>query len=168
MSDSDYILDEDLLASNNKRFLNYILDHIFFMFVLVVIGFILGILIALFNSIAISLWIQSLGDWGWNLILLLISLTYYILFESLSGRTLGKLITGTIVVNENGKTPDFGTIFKRSLCRLIPFNAVSFLFNPSLGWHDSISDTYVVDKKALEESLKMFHDFKLIGVEEVI
>jgi len=167
MSDSDYILDEDLLASNNKRFLNYVLDHIFFMFVLVVIGFILGILIALFNSTAISLWIQSLGDWGWNLILLLISLTYYILFESLSGRTLGKLITGTIVVNENGKKPDFGTIFKRSLCRLIPFNAVSFLFNPSLGWHDSISDTYVVDKKALEESLKMFHDFKLIGNHEV-
>ena len=87
-------------------------------------------------------------------------------FESLSGRTLGKLITGTIVVNENGKKPDFGTVFKRSLCRLIPFNAISFLFNPGLGWHDSISDTYVVNKKSLEESLKMFHDFQLIGVQE--
>lgn len=167
MSDSDYILDENLLASNSKRFLNYILDHIFFMFLLALIGFILGILIALFDSTAISVWVQSLGNWGWNLILLFISIIYYILFESFSGRTLGKLITGTIVVNENGIKPDFGAVFKRSLCRLIPFNAISFLFNPGLGWHDSISDTYVVDKKALDESLKMFQDFKLIGIQEI-
>ena len=166
MSDTVYILDEDLLASNNKRFLNYILDHIFFMFILVLVGFFLGIVVALFQSTAVSVWIDSLGNWGWNIIMLIISIAYYTLCESLSGRTLGKLITGTIVVNENGKKPDFGTVFKRSLCRLIPFNAISFLFNPGLGWHDSISDTYVVNKKSLEESLKMFHDFQLIGVQE--
>lgn len=167
MNDSVYILDEVLLASNNKRFLNYILDHIFFMFILVLIGFILGVVMSLFQLEALSIWIASLGDWGWNLILLMISISYYIIFESISGRTLGKLITGTIVVDENGIKPGFGKVFKRSLCRLIPFNAVSFLFNPSLGWHDSISDTYVVDKKSLEESLKMFHDFKMIGVHEI-
>lgn len=167
MSDSIYILDEDLLASNNKRFLNYILDHIFFMIVLVIMGIIVGILVALFHSTAVSAWMKSLGNWGWNIIMLIISITYYTLFESLSGRTLGKLITGTIVVDENGKKPDFGTVFKRSLCRLIPFNAISFLFNPRLGWHDSISDTYVVNKKSLEESLKMFHDFQLIGAQNV-
>jgi len=167
MNNPDYILDENLLASNNKRFLNYILDHIVFMFILVILGVILGILIALFNSTAISEWIQSLGNWGWNIIMLIISITYYTLFESLSGRTLGKLITGTIVVNENGKKPKFSSVFKRSLCRFIPFNAISFLFNPGLGWHDSISDTYVVNKKALEESLKMFNDFQLIGAEDI-
>jgi uncharacterized RDD family membrane protein YckC len=166
MSDSVYILDEDLLASNNKRFLNYVLDHVFFAILLILIGVIMGILVALFQSTAISDWVQSLGNWGWNIIMLIITISYYTLFESLSGRTFGKLFTGTIVVNENGEKPDFGTVFKRSLCRLIPFNAFSFLFNPGLGWHDSISDTYVVNKKSLEESLKMFHDFKLIGVPE--
>ncbi|MDR7208218.1 RDD family protein [Flavobacterium piscis] len=166
MNDSVYILDEELLASNNKRFLNYVLDHIFFVVLLILIGVVLGILISLFNFTSVSIWIESLGDLGWNCVVIIISISYYTLFESLSGRTLGKLITGTIVVNENGKKPDFGTVFKRSLCRLIPFNAFSFLFNPGLGWHDSISDTYVVDKKSLEESLKMFNDFKLIGVKE--
>ena len=82
MSETVYILDEDLLASNNKRFLNYILDHIFFMFILVLIGFILGILVALFKSTAVSVWIDSLGNWGWNIIMLIISIAYYTLLRA--------------------------------------------------------------------------------------
>lgn len=63
---------------------------------------------------------------------------------------------------KNGEKPSFSVIFKRTLCRLIPFDGFSFL--GSRGWHDSISDTYVVEKKSLEESVKMFHDLKLIGL----
>jgi uncharacterized RDD family membrane protein YckC len=165
MNDSVYILDEELLASNNKRFLNYVIDHVAFMIILMLIGFILGVMIALSQSPAISLWIASLGNWGWNLILLIISLIYYSVFEGIFGTTLGKLITGTVVVTENGVKPNFAVVVKRSLCRLIPFNAVSFFFNPGLGWHDSISDTYVVKKKALVESLKIHNDFQLIGID---
>ena len=82
MSDTVYILDEDLLASNNKRFLNYILDHIFFMFILVLVGFFLGIVVALFQSTAVSVWIDSLGNWGWNIIMLIISIAYYTLLRA--------------------------------------------------------------------------------------
>jgi uncharacterized RDD family membrane protein YckC len=166
MSDSDYILDEELLASNNKRFLNYIIDHIFFFILIILFGAVLGILISLFNITSVAIWMESLGDFGWNFIALIISISYYTLFEGIFGRTFGKLITGTVVVDENGMKPGFGRIFKRSLCRLIPFNAFSFLFNPGFGWHDSITDTYVVDKKSLQESIKLFDDFKLIGRQE--
>lgn len=164
MSNSTYILDEKLLASNGSRFLNYILDLIVFILILILIGFVLGIFIGLFGMTGISVWISSIGDLGWNCIIIVISIVYYTLMEGFFGRSLGKFITGTIVVDENGERPDFGTIFKRSLCRLIPFDALSFL--GSRGWHDSISDTYVVNKKALDEEVRMFHEFKLIGVQE--
>lgn len=67
---------------------------------------------------------------------------YYTLTEGLTGRTLGKLITGTKVVTEEGLRPSFGKAFGRSLCRLIPFEVFSFL--GGRGWHDSFTDTYVI------------------------
>ncbi|MBP4139426.1 RDD family protein [Flavobacterium geliluteum] len=163
MNDSVYILDDALVASTGKRFLNYIIDMIFFVIVMYLFGLFLGILIAL-GFEGISFWMQGLGDLGWNLIGVTILLVYYTLIEGFFGRSVGKFITGTVVVDENGEKINFVSALKRSLCRLIPFDGLSFF--GSRGWHDSITDTYVVEKKALEESIKMFHDFKLIGVEE--
>ena len=40
---------------------------------------------------------------------------YYSTTEALFGRSLGKFITGTDIIDENGVKPDFGTIFKRNL-----------------------------------------------------
>jgi len=67
-----------------------------------------------------------------------ISLAYYIGLESLTSRTLGKLVTGTKVVNEDGGAPSLGQIVGRSFARFIPFEAFSFLFTEGRGWHDSI------------------------------
>ncbi len=74
----------------------------------------------------------------------LISLFYYIGLESLFGRTVGKLVTGTIVVNELGSKASFGQIIGRSFARLIPFEAFSFLGSTGRGWHDSLPKTYVI------------------------
>lgn len=71
--------------------------------------------------------------------------TYYLFFESIFGRTLGKLITGTTVVNEHGGKPVFKQIIGRTLCRLIPFEPFSFFGASGYGWHDSIPKTYVID-----------------------
>ncbi|MEO7975970.1 RDD family protein [Flavobacterium sp.] len=164
MSDSDYILDEALLASTGKRFLNYLIDIVFVFIGIIIFGFVAGVLIAL-GMQGVGDWLSGLGDLGWNLIGLSILIIYYTLTEGIFGRSIGKFITGTTVVDENGVKINFGTAFKRSLCRLIPFDNFSFL-GSGRGWHDSIADTYVVEKKALEESLRLFHDFKLIGVQE--
>lgn len=165
MSDSTYILDDTLLAPTGKRFLNYIIDIIFVFIGILLFGFIVGLLIA-FGMEGVRDWFSSLGDLGWNLIGIGILIIYYTLTEGIFGRSIGKFITGTIVVDENGEKINFGTAFKRSLCRLIPFDIFSFL-GSGRGWHDSIADTYVVEKKSLEESLKLFHDFQLIGVKDV-
>jgi uncharacterized RDD family membrane protein YckC len=75
-----------------------------------------------------------------------IIILYYTLSESLFKVTFGKLITGTRVVNEEGTTPSFGQALGRTLCRFIPFEPWSFLFNDR-GWHDSISGTYVIKER---------------------
>ena len=67
--------------------------------------------------------------------------------ESLTGRTMAKLITRTKVVMENGDKPTFEVILTRTLCRLIPFNWISFLGDDGVGWHDSLSKTRVISVK---------------------
>ena len=85
-----------------------------------------------------------------------ITLFYYNFFEILFARTIGKFITQTVVVMVNGKRPQHETILIRSLCRLIPLNAISFLGITQRGWHDSISKTYVVRAKLLEERISVY------------
>lgn len=70
---------------------------------------------------------------------------YYTLFETISGKSLGKLITKTKVIDDDTNIkPTFTITFIRSLCRLIPFDAFSFFFYDAGGWHDRISKTRVV------------------------
>ncbi len=83
-------------------------------------------------------------------------LLYYNLFELFFSVTIGKLITNTVVVDRNGKKPSTDEILMRSICRLIPFEILSFLGTPGKGWHDAISKTYVVKRQVLEERKRQF------------
>jgi uncharacterized RDD family membrane protein YckC len=75
---------------------------------------------------------------------------YYICMEGLLGLTIGKLVTGTRVVNERGGKPSLAQIVGRSLSRLIPFDPLSLFFSSDdecRAWHDSLSKTRVVRKR---------------------
>jgi uncharacterized RDD family membrane protein YckC len=74
---------------------------------------------------------------------LVIYLLYYIFLESIYGKTFGKMITKTFVVDKNYKKPSILRIILRTLFRLIPFGAMAFLFNFSC-FHDIWSGTRVV------------------------
>ena len=165
MSNSTYILDEKLLASNGSRFINYILDIVIILVLIFVISLMIAFLANFMGWNDLLYWLGNLSDLEGQLVFVVISIFYYSLSEGLFGRSIGKIVTGTVVVDENGEKPSFGTIFKRTLCRLIPFDGFSFL--GSRGWHDSISDTYVVNKKDLEKEVKLFHEFNLIGNTEL-
>ena len=82
---------------------------------------------------------------------------YYILFEYYYSWTPGKLVSGSIVLNENGQRPDLQTIILRTFCRYVPFEPFSCLDHNSRGWHDSWTKTYVVKKSelVLEANLDM-------------
>ncbi len=81
---------------------------------------------------------------------------YFCLFEVFTDTTLGKLIVGTEVVTINNGVPDSEEIFFRSICRLIPLEFLSFLFqNRPIGLHDKFSHTKVVLSKELKEFKKI-------------
>jgi uncharacterized RDD family membrane protein YckC len=77
------------------------------------------------------------------LILFTSFLVYYIFMETKYQKTIGKFMTKTKVVNKNGNKPKVGDIVRRTFCRLIPFDGISFLFSPN-GFHDSLSDTTII------------------------
>ena len=78
-------------------------------------------------------------------------LLYYCILEGFFNTTAGKCVTGTTIVNETGERPGFGTILLRTFCRLIPFEALSFFGADARGWHDTITNTYVVQSVNLED-----------------
>lgn len=83
---------------------------------------------------------------------------YFIVFEILIGRTIGKMVMGLRVVSMDGKRPSVSSFLIRLVCRFLPLvDAVSFI--PSDKWivgprpfgsfHDNMSHTYVVSVKRL-------------------
>ena len=77
--------------------------------------------------------------------------SYYALMELKYQKTIGKFITKTHVVRMDGTKPEPSDIINRTLCRLIPFDRVSFLFVKN-GIHDYLSKTKVVRDKIGEPS----------------
>lgn len=71
---------------------------------------------------------------------------YYLFLESIFGITIGKMITGTKVVSKEGYKADGTSILARTICRLVPLEAFSFLGDDSSGWHDKWSGTKVVKR----------------------
>ena len=64
------------------------------------------------------------------------------------GKSLGKLITRTRAVNDDGTRISTGTAFLRGLSRAVPFSAFSALGTPCYPWHDRWTHTLVIDEKA--------------------
>ncbi len=122
------------LASSGQRLSNLLLDTLgTYLF-----SFLIGIGVALADETRLEL----LDDFGFGLAL---SLVYFGGSEALTGRTPAKLLTGTRVVSARGGRATSGQILGRTLSRLVPFDAFSFLGerNP-VGWHDRWSNTRVV------------------------
>jgi len=158
-----FSVDEEIMASGWQRFGNYIVDMIFIYIIIILLFIFFGLISSFFDSDEFMQWLDNMGDLEFYLIFSLLVVIYFIFSETITSRSLSKYITGTIVVFEDGSKPDFGTITKRTLCRFIPFDALSFFTSDARGWHDSISDTYVVSKKGLETKMKLFTELEEIG-----
>ncbi|MGN7919389.1 RDD family protein [Lysobacter sp. 22409] len=130
-------------ASFLRRFFNYFIDFI----ACYAIGFVLAFAYVLFAGEGALAWMEQpnlLRDYAIGVGLMLI---YYIPLEGMFGVTVGKLITGTRVVDEQGRPPSWGQVIGRSVARLIPFEPFSVLFSDSrrpAGWHDRLPKTLVV------------------------
>ncbi len=131
-------------ASGGKRFANYIIDRIVFYVVIM-------IMLNVIDMIRFNAGDQdNSGSALIESLVIIIAFALYIFgFEVIfKGKTIGKFITGTRAVNQDGSNISAKTAFLRGLCRLIPFEPFSALGTPSYPWHDSWTRTYVIDEKA--------------------
>ena len=127
-------------TSSGMRFLHYLIDIFVCFGLFIVFCFIIGIILAI---TATSNFIDKYEY--------LFYFSYYIVFEYFFQATIGKMICGSIVVDEYGERPKFKQIFYRTLSRIVPFEALSCLGDRP--WHDSWTDTYVLPKKTLKDLL---------------
>jgi len=130
-------------TSKVRRFFNWLIDKL----MTFVVGGMVGVAIVLAGGDEAASRLENMGrlsEWALGA---LIFTVYYAFMEGAFGFTVGKLVTGTRVVDEYGRPPGFARALLRTLCRLIPFNALSVLMSDDAvrrGWHDSLARCYVV------------------------
>ena len=126
-------------ASGTKRFLNYIIDRA------IAFGITMGIAILLPTEIINYFAENSFADKICTFIFYGIIMG---LIEGFTrGNSVGKLLTGTLAINEDGSTITFAQGMQRGFCRIIPFEPFSAFGDPSYPWHDKFTGTYVIDKE---------------------
>jgi uncharacterized RDD family membrane protein YckC len=133
-------------ASSGKRFLNYIIDrvavYLVWTYLLSKVDIWLLRLIYRYSESRQLLYVCNyLFAIGFFVFILAV-------LESVTGgKTLGKLLTGTRAINQDGSRITPRQAILRCLCRLVPFEPFSAFGAPCFPWHDRWSKTYVIDER---------------------
>ena len=149
LADESYETNHFVYATQGQRFLNWLVDNLLMRFGL---SYLSGLGISFIIGIAAPEFFENNAyDTGMSGYLVLITflvgylnyIVYYTVCEKLfKGYTLGKLITGTRAIRQDGGELSFRNALLRSLSRCVPFEVFSG-FN-TLTWHDSWTDTMVI------------------------
>ncbi len=123
------------VVSSATRFVNFLIDFIVWLVISFMAIFICSLIIQTTN--------QAMATLISYTILIITFIAYYSIMEINFQKTIGKFVTKTKVVKMNGEKPSNADILGRTLCRLIPFDRISFLFVKN-GIHDFLSKTNVV------------------------
>jgi uncharacterized RDD family membrane protein YckC len=124
------------VVSSGIRFLHYIIDFIIAYLLILVIFIILGLFIKPTSN-------SFIGELFTYITILGAFFAYYAIMEIKFQKTIGKFITKTKVVKIDGNKPNVSEIIIRTICRLIPFDGISYLFVKN-GLHDYLSKTKVI------------------------
>jgi len=165
MNSNQFQISEEMYATHAQRIANFFIDYFCQLLLLFSAVFVYIFITALFGSKEIPNFegMGTLAEYAIGLVLLLV---YYNVLEILFARTIAKFITKTIVVDEFGEKPSVNAILTRSICRAIPLEFLTFLGTPCRGWHDSFSDTYLVQKDLLDNAKAVFHSVAELGKSE--
>ncbi|WP_207431275.1 RDD family protein [Sabulibacter ruber] len=131
---------QGIRARSVLRLVNFFIDHLAFYFLSMVVTVIINLFyMPDYTTEEYSSEEKFIGYFS----LAFTYFFYYIVLEYLYQKTIGKVLTRTSVVSTTGEPLTLTTVIIRTLCRLIPFEHLSFLFSKS-GLHDSLSGTLVV------------------------
>ncbi len=146
-SGTQSMVGEIRIASSGRRLVNLLIDTALALVTFFVVCIPLGIIMAL---VLVVIGRESATDRYVELFVqvafLPVYISYYFIQEVLFGKTVGKFITGTRVVNSTGGRTTKTSILLRSACRLIPFEFLSYVVtgNEPVGLHDWLSGTRVI------------------------
>jgi len=166
MENGQFRVTNDMLASQGQRLADYLIDLLMQYGLIFGFGFVFAAIAMLLGYDELVNWLTEIDKISEYLLGIVMLIIYYSFFEILFARSIAKYVTKTVVVMADGSKPSAGTIMKRTFCRIIPFNHLSFLGNSGRGWHDSISDTYVVKKAIFDQKKELFYSFDEIGKQE--
>lgn len=161
---------ENNRATSWSRFGNYIIDRIAVLAFFALFGFFASFMYQLFGIEYFINVATALGSVN-KLMDIIITSTVYFVYALLmeyftKGRTIGKYITRTKVISTDGTEPTFKDYFIRNISRLVPFDALSFLGGGN-GWHDSWSDTRVINIKNYKAETQIKSEIESIGTKEI-
>jgi len=140
-------------ATQGQRFLNWLIDNIITRLALAyAVGIVIGLAIQLLSFDTQQQVYEGIQEKNFIYYLITYSivaftyLVYYTACEKLfKGYTLGKVITGTKAIRQDGGELTFRNALLRSLCRIVPFEVLSGF--STLTWHDSWTDTMVIKSR---------------------
>lgn len=135
-------------ASQGKRFGNFIIDRICILVLSFGVGILLGgFMIASGSSSLDNLLANDIGVRIFDFILgAILTVIFYTLMEYYTnGKTIGKLVTNTRAIRMDNEQLTFNDALMRSLSRIVPFEPFSFLGSSLRGWHDTWTDTQVIE-----------------------
>ncbi|PZX93942.1 RDD family protein [Flavobacterium aquariorum] len=155
MEHKKFTITDDLLASQGQRLANLIIDLVVQYIIWISIGETIFILADVASGSFLKTWISTMGILEKGITFAIISGFYYYLTELYFSRSMAKFLTKTYIIMKDGSKPNYKSILKRTLCRFIPFEIFSFLGGTAVGWHDSMSETYVVKKQEFEKQKKI-------------
>jgi len=129
---------ESNMASSMLRLVHLLIDTTAYLVLFFVIAGTISLLLTGVN--------QIISGFVSFVLLFALYFAYYMVLEVKFGKTLGKMLTKTVVVKPNGESPTATDIFIRTLCRFIPFDQFSYIFT-KYGFHDYLSKTMVIKTK---------------------
>lgn len=146
MKTKEFTITEDLLATREQRFLNFIIDLGILYVIIASLETTVVIVADLTRNFELSSWVKSMTLIEKFPFAILIAILYFGLTEIYFSRTVAKYLTKTIVVTKEGSRPKTQQIIIRTLTRFIPLEGLTFLSSNIRGLHDLFSNTYVVKK----------------------
>lgn len=138
-----------LYATPVERFVHYLVDSILLGGVNFGINYFMASIILSLPDYSFSF---SLGSFSISIVSLgfstIIRVMFFTVMEGATGgRSLGKLLTGSVAVSHDFRRLTWKDAVLRSLCRIIPFEPISGLFGS--WWHDRLTRTHVVTKDSI-------------------
>jgi uncharacterized RDD family membrane protein YckC len=138
-------------ATQGQRFFNWLIDNLLMRFgISYVSGMAIGYTLALVFPEFMSRVFYGENRYGLLALSYLVGIINYLFYyticeKAFKGYTLGKIITGTRAIRQDGEELTLKDAFLRTLSRLVPFEVFSGF--GTLTWHDKWTKTMVIKSR---------------------